>query len=829
MRLQKIFLVLALFLTTLVAGQMLRTLSTAVAQLRDGANGLSAMKTLRLVLIAAEMASRERGPSNGVLGDDLPHDPQKVTSLATARKKTDAAFADLNVAIAQNGSDTSGLPATLLSAQNQLQLGRRSIDSLAGSPKITRTPEQIRVAITQMFSVIDDLAPAALQLTNVAQSIYPNQTNFLLAARSAAELREFAGRLGSHFTVALTKREKIEMVELSAIEQLTGRIDQLRAALLERVQARQVGVAVEQATAKMQSRYFETAIPYVREQLAIGLGSANFSTDAAGFAKRYVPDMDSIIELRNTLIEEALSNAKLEQAASRNSAYLIIFWTLASIVLLLTILLTLEFRIGRPLRQSIQLILDLAHGKLDITVPKAKYEDEMSEVLKAIGVLRDNGLARRQAESLLEMKGLELTRANQALLETAAFLETRVAERTVELKNALLAAQSANEAKSRFLALMSHEIRTPMNGVLGLAELMRTTPLDDQQSIYVKNILSAGNALSALINDILDFSKIEAGEMTLELLAFDPMMVVNETIEFMQLQAQEKKLALELKVVEPLPPRILNDPLRLRQVLLNLVGNAIKFTEQGKITVSLHSNQSRLVCTVEDSGVGMSEATLESLFQPFRQADNTTARKFGGTGLGLVICKALVEKMRGKMHVNSTEGRGSIFSVELPLPAQGEFAHDSGNEAVGVNNDTESAEPKTLLDFSALRILLVDDQPINRLMAASQLKQLGCESVEEAHNGLQALKLLRFKPFDVVLMDMQMPEMDGIEATKGLRQLTLTPQPVVIAMTANAYSEDRQACMDAGMDYFLAKPVKLDALRTAIQEAVLDRARKFVV
>ena len=817
-----------MLLTALVAGQMLKTLYNAASQLRDGANGLNAMKDLRLVLVVAEMASRERGPSNGILGDDLPQDPKKIALLNAARQKTDAAFAELSAALGQENSDTTNLQSILINAKQQLQRGRSSIDAIAESPRSQRTPEQIRRAIDEMFLVIDDLAPAALQLTNVAQSIYPNQINYLLAARSAAELREYAGRLGSYFTVALTKRERIEMVELTSIEQIIGRTQQLRSALLERVQARQGDGAVAQATATMQSRYFESAMPFVREQLAIGLGNANFPTDAAGFAKRYVPDMDSIINLRDALLDQALHDAQLEQAYSRNAAYLIIFWTLASVVLLATILYILEFRISRPLRSAIQLILEVARGKLEITVPKRKYQDEMSEVLRAIEMLRDNGLARRHAESSLEEKGLELLLANQALLETAAVLETRVAERTVELENALLAAQTANEAKSRFLALMSHEIRTPMNGVLGLAELMRTTTLDYQQSVYLKNILSAGSALSVLINDILDFSKIEAGEMTLELLFFEPVMVLNETVEIMQLQAREHELLLEVNVIEPVPTRILNDPSRLRQVLVNLIGNAIKFTKHGKVTISVHCDEKNLVFTVQDCGIGMSAETLAGLFEPFRQADNSIARKFGGTGLGLVICKALVEKMQGQIHVSSIEGQGSTFTVELPLLEQGQLIVGLKENGEDANYDLGTAEPMVQMDMSALRILLVDDQPINRLMAVSQLKQMGCALVEEAQNGLQALYLVRSKPFDVILMDIQMPEMDGLEATRALRQLALAPQPVVIAMTANAFSEDRQACLDAGMDYFLAKPIKLGVLKAAIQNGLLEKINKLV-
>ena len=429
---------------------------------------------------------------------------------------------------------------------------------------------------------------------------------------------------------------------------------------------------------------------------------------------------------------------------------------------------------------------------------------------------------RQQAESLLEEKSLALYTTNQTLRETATELEVRVHQRTQELKEALDRAQAANEAKSRFLALMSHEIRTPMNGVLGLSELLATTPLNAQQSDYVKNISTAGSALLSLINDLLDFSKIEAGEMQLEILTVDPHQLLREAVELLQFQAEARGIALEVEPAADVPKQIQTDPTRLRQVWINLLSNALKFTTHGKVTASLDVRAGRLFCAVKDTGIGMAPETVTNLFEAFRQADNTMARKYGGTGLGLVICKSLIEKMGGTLTVESTLGRGSTFSFDLPLPdAQAPVASAEAAKAPTQDLAADELEARAL---ASLRILLVDDYRINRLVARNQLAKMGCPPLFEAENGLQALEHLRHETFDVVLMDVQMPEMDGLEATRQLRQLPLPVQPIVIAMTANAFSQDGDACLAAGMDQFLSKPVAVALLRAALVKACQGRA-----
>ena len=417
-------------------------------------------------------------------------------------------------------------------------------------------------------------------------------------------------------------------------------------------------------------------------------------------------------------------------------------------------------------------------------------------------------LARKEAEQLLENKSRELYAANEKLREHKAELEQRVAERTQDLEQALSElAQSRDQAlqaskmKSEFLANMSHEIRTPLNGIVGTTELIMDMAQDRDQLDLLSTLKLSSDTLLHLINDILDFSKIEQGKLELEKRNFNLGDLCDNVIQLFSSTAKDKHLELKTQYSETPLPSVTGDPTRLRQILSNLISNALKFTHSGTVTlkVDVLTEQAAVAIKVTDTGIGISQDKQAHLFDPFTQADNSTTRKYGGSGLGLAICAQLTELMQGSIEVKSEPNAGSTFSLKLPMPT---VNSDSSHSTSAMNGHLEIDQH--------LWVLLVDDNLINRKVGTRLIESMHC-SVMLAESGQEALDACRNNHFDLVLMDIQMPGMDGTEAMHEIRALERKSPPIV-ALTAHALQGDREHYLTQGFDDYLAKPLKKAAL-----------------
>ncbi len=456
-------------------------------------------------------------------------------------------------------------------------------------------------------------------------------------------------------------------------------------------------------------------------------------------------------------------------------------------------------RMGRRrLRERLGKAIKFSRAKQErVRKLEAELQESGSIVMESQARMADEIRRHKRTEEGLQQAKSRLQETNAQLLDA------------IDRSNVLaLRAESANEAKGNFLAMMSHEIRTPLNGVLGTTDLLLEDELTPAQRSSLETIRTSGNSLLSILNDVLDFSRIESGQLALEKIPFSPARCARETLQLFFGRAQARRLRLHMTVAPDVPELVKGDAGRVRQVLGNFVSNAIKFTERGEVEVSVSvlpygaPGKLRLQFAVRDTGMGIPHEKQQMLFKPFSQLDASTQRRYGGTGLGLAICRRLVELMDGEVSAESTVGVGSIFRCTLVV-AQAE------------SRPQEAPPPASTGRSLVVRILVVDDERVNQQIAVAMLGKLG-HRAEVARNGLEAVEALRSRDYEIVLMDWHMPEMNGLEATRAIRtELNPVHQPWIIALTASALPEDREKCIGAGMNDYLTKPLKLEALREA--------------
>jgi signal transduction histidine kinase/DNA-binding response OmpR family regulator len=779
-------------------------------------DGVVAARLATLTLAAATRLSFERGPTNGALGTEAPLPVERSGPLKAFRAATDAAFDAVNRELrATNEPWAKDVPGGLESAHRHLEDLRRQIDAIVAQPLASRSEADMNRVVAGLIAVIPELSPGLNVMEVKLAQADPRLISLVTAARVATEMRDYAGQLGSVLTSAVAGRRPMTLGETTRLARTGGHLDALNDQF--RLAYAKLGrnPEIDRALAEIDTHFFGFGLDLVRRLAESGRTTGAFNMSTAEFAAQFVPELQSVVALRDMTVVQFTRriNKLLEDSTTslveNGLAVALVMCVVGALYWMMRV------RVSLPLRAVSDGLQRMASGDLDVTIATRARPDEIGAVIGALDRFRTAYRDKARAEaSERDLKD----RTSRLLNERAGELE----QLTVELRSAKEAAEAASSAKGQFLANMSHEIRTPMNAIMGLAYLLQSRPIGTASQDMVQKIRNAGRSLLGIINDILDVSKIEAGRLEIEHQPFRLGHVLDNVATIMGSSGGEKGIEL---IVGPAPPGAMflkGDALRLEQVLINLTSNAIKFTATGEValTVSLvdvRPGQIDLRFEVRDTGIGIAAEQQEEVFSAFSQADGSTTRLFGGTGLGLTISRRIVALMGGSLGLNSVPGQGSEFSftVALEQDTPTELAEQSGGEA------SVPAAPQ--------RVLIVDDHPMALEMLVEVARGMGW-SAEAAASGedavAQALAAVEAgTPFDILLLDWKMPDMDGLSVAICLREVLGPHQPPAIVMVT-AYDRDHLLCQPHAdvVDAVLAKPVTASAMVNAVGQARLKRS-----
>ncbi|MBB5046578.1 signal transduction histidine kinase/HPt (histidine-containing phosphotransfer) domain-containing protein [Rhodopseudomonas rhenobacensis] len=721
----------------------------------------------------------------GVAGVAVLSQDQPDAMVEASNRKVDGLFTSAIAAIEASQLESRGqLLAAARDAYADLERSRPLLSAMTAQPVAARDMATADPWLMAMYDVAERLQQASIAVGNSARMLDPEIAELVQLRQASYVIRERYGRPCSALRANVQRSLPLDREKLASWREGVGEYT-ARWRYLESYLNRP-GASPQLVADVTNGRIATETVQKQMDDVLYGLdGSGEPAMPAAEWSQLCISAYGPILKLGNDALDQAIAHAEQRKTqASLMLAAMAVVVT-AGILLVGFWILTVRRRLSAPMKMLVDTIGRLSRREFAVPVPATGYPDEMGAMAGALEDLRVGALKAQHLQRLLEKaQEVEIERANEV-----------------------------SRAKTDFLATMSHEIRTPLNGILGMAQLLDDSPLSAQQRQWLDAVAQSGSLLLSILNDILDLSKIEAGRMELESIAFSPDELLHTIAAAMTPQAAGKGLAF-LTDYPALPARLIGDPAKISQVLLNLVGNAVKFTHSGEVVLSVnwqpdveHPDRGRMEFKVTDTGIGISRQAVRHVFDPFSQSDSSITRRFGGSGLGLAICKRIIDAMGGRISVESTLGCGSVFTVALDF--------------VVAPPVLQGAEATAFEAMPQLSILLAEDNEVNAAVARAMLQKMG-HTVDHAAHGLTAAALAGEHDYDVVLTDLAMPGLDGIGLAKVIRALPhATRREVpIIALTANVAAGRIEQCFAAGMTGYIEKPFRQETLRHALADAV---------